>query len=195
MARPKTNKSCAIADCGGQAVSRGLCCKHYTRWRKNGSPTVTKKAPTGEPMQFLLAAQAASKIQCVEWPYAKAAGYGLIQQGKTTVPAHRKQTTLCHGDPPSDIHQAAHICGNRLCVNPHHLRWATPVENAADRVLHGTHVYGEKQGQAKLTAHAVMEIRRLHAAGASTYQLAEQFGIAPSHAYRVASKLAWAWLD
>src|SRR5262245_64678932 len=59
-----------------------------------------------------------------------------------TVSVNHKPRMLCrlickeyHGPPPTPMHQAAHKppCNNTLCINPEHLYWATPSQNAADK--------------------------------------------------------------
>jgi hypothetical protein len=54
--------------------------------------------------------------------------------------ATRVMCKLAHGPAPTPKHHAAHSCGkgHEACINPKHLRWATPRENAADAKLHGT---------------------------------------------------------
>ncbi len=32
---------CSVPDCGARAAARGLCAKHYMRWRRRGDPAVT----------------------------------------------------------------------------------------------------------------------------------------------------------
>lgn len=51
------------------------------------------------------------------------AGYPRFRQGKTILYAHRVSAWLWKGTPlnlPPDKN-VRHRCGNRLCVNPHHL--------------------------------------------------------------------------
>jgi len=36
---------CSIEGCDLPVASRGWCSKHYTRWRRNGDPTVTVRTP------------------------------------------------------------------------------------------------------------------------------------------------------
>jgi hypothetical protein len=35
--------TCSIEGCGGEAVAKGLCAKHYMRQRRGGDPTVRRK--------------------------------------------------------------------------------------------------------------------------------------------------------
>lgn len=197
MGRRKTNFDCVVPGCGKQAYSRGLCRMHESRKRRNGDPTALKTASTGEPEKFLRDAAARAAEDCIPWPFAKnpKSGYGVFQVKKTTTTAHRKQCELAHGAAPSPEHQAAHSCGNRMCVNPKHIRWATKVENAADRWLHGTQVHGERQWYSKLTRDQVKEIRRRVAMGQAAPDLANEFSVSPSHISRLASRESWAWLD
>jgi hypothetical protein len=32
--------TCTVLDCDGRPRQRGMCVKHYTRWRRHGDPTV-----------------------------------------------------------------------------------------------------------------------------------------------------------
>lgn len=68
-----------------------------------------------------------------------------------------------HGPKPSPLHEVAHGDGVRSNVCPGNLRWATPKENAADRVLHGTSPVGEKNPRAVVTEAQVAEIRLIYA--------------------------------
>lgn len=43
-----------------------------------------------------------------------------------------------NGPAPTEKHETAHGCGNSWCVNKRHLRWATHIENEADKLIHGT---------------------------------------------------------
>ena len=58
-------------------------------------------------------------------------GLGTRAQGKTV--AHRVSYELAHGPIPHGMH-VDHICGRRECVNPAHLRLATPKANSEHRV-------------------------------------------------------------
>lgn len=52
-----SGKPCSVSDCSGAAIKRGMCSKHYQRWRKHGDPlhvVTPERAPCsecGEPAQ------------------------------------------------------------------------------------------------------------------------------------------------
>jgi O-acetyl-ADP-ribose deacetylase (regulator of RNase III) len=78
------------------------------------------------------------------------------------------------------------------CVNPDHLRWGTRLENAADKVAHGTMARGERVGSAKLTAAQVEEIRERYAAGGIAQEaLGREFGVVHATISRIVSGRSW----
>jgi hypothetical protein len=69
-----------------------------------------------------------------------------------------------HGPAPSPEHEAAHGDGNKLNNLPSNLAWKTALENASDKLLHGTLLTGERHPMHKLTAAEVAELRAQHTA-------------------------------
>lgn len=132
--------------------------------------------------------------ECVEWQFSQIThGYGVFTKNRVRHRVHRFVCEAVNGPPASDKLDAAHSCGNRLCINPRHLRWATRKENCADRLLHGTENVGERNGQAKLTETDVREIRRLLESGEKLRVVAERFGISVSHVSDIKSRNNWAY--
>ena len=91
---------------------------------------------------------------CWEWMEAKSNGYGKMTVGKYNLKmAHRVSYALHHGGPEALIagQEIAHLCHNRACVNPAHLKQCSRIENV--------HTPGGN-GRSKITEDAVREIRR-----------------------------------
>ena len=192
----KSHRICSILDCNKPHYARGWCHPHYERWRAHCDPMAGGKTPAkaGEPLNWLMANVDYDDDHCLTWPYAPAGhGYGrVVFDGKPST-ATRLMCILAHGEPLSSTHEAAHSCGkgHEGCVNPRHLRWATPSENQADQVIHGTATRGERNAQSKLTSAAVAEIR---AAPPGLARLARQFGVSVASISMIRNRKTWTWL-
>jgi hypothetical protein len=132
--------------------------------------------------------------ECILWPFSiDDRGYGSMGVGrKSTRRSHVAMCEMAHGPKPSPDLEVAHKCGNRPCINKRHVRWATRVENAADRVEHGTLTRGSKCG-GKLTEAQVIEIRAL-AGSLSHTKIGKQFGVSQPVVSRIISREYWGWL-
>lgn len=71
--------------------------------------------------------------------------------------------------------QVRHLDGDKLNNAAYNLAWGTPVENSADRVLHGTALLGESNPRAKLSWSQVREIRSL--VRISRHEIARRYGM------------------
>lgn len=110
-------------------------------------------------------------------------GYGIVQlRSGRSERAHRVAYALSvqQALEPGDC--VLQRCGNRLCVNPHHLykgrRKAQPRP-------------GSSNGRAKLDEAAVAAIRSRRAAGESCAALALRYHVSPSTISRVACGRTW----
>lgn len=100
----------------------------------------------------------------------------------STVP--RLVCTLVHGPAPEGM-VVLHLCHQRDCCAPHHLRWGTQRENNQMAWDGGNQRRGEAHPQAKITDAQVIELRARVAAGETAYAVAKDLGITPSHAYKI----------
>jgi hypothetical protein len=194
-----TQRICSVEGCGKRASHREWCNAHYKRWRRNGDP-LAGRTQVGEQLAFLMTAlEAAQPGDCMIWPYQRSwNGRGKVFANGKSQGAHRIACEHRHGPPPSGDHEAAHDCGNGHlgCFSPFHMRWATPAQNQADRLIHGTMLRGNSHPRASLTEDQVREVRRLYATGEySQRQLAEQFGVARRTIGAMTDGQNWKWMD
>jgi hypothetical protein len=166
-------------------------------WRK-----VNKDGPTMPHMES----------PCWLWMAAKnKKGYGYLGLGKKTPLAHRVCWTIVNGQIPHDgsAHGicVCHRCDNPACINPAHLFLGTNADNVRDMAAkgrqprgdkNGARLYperikrGEENGNSKLTAAIVIDIRARYAAGGITqYQLATLFNLSQGHINDVIQRKRW----
>lgn len=193
-----TERICSIKNCGKKHFARGWCRIHYYRWTRQGDPTVCLRDHGSAPRFIYEVAVPYVGDDCLTWPFARnPRGYAIINRRLNgTSSVCRLVCTAAHGPPPERRYEAAHRCGrgHEGCVNPHHLRWATPVENAADKQLHGTVLRGECHGAAKLTAEQVIAARIL-IGKMSNSAIGRIFGVTESTIRHIARNNNWRSLD
>lgn len=133
------NRTCSISDCGRQHEARGWCAMHYERWKRHGDPHHVSPRQvlrgSGIEVRFL------AKVDrlpngCWQWAAtSNARGYGLFKAGGVNAFAHRWAYGHWVGSIPPGLH-IDHFkfpqdgCIGPACVNPEHLRPASPRENA-----------------------------------------------------------------
>lgn len=132
--------SCSVNDCVGPVIVRGMCPKHYTRWRRHGDPSAVQRRGTKPtPLVERIANKFLVGDGC--WPWTGCAdelGYGQIKAdgpGNQKKQAHRAVYELISGPIPDGLH-LDHLCNNPNCVRPGHLEPVTQAENnrrAAER--------------------------------------------------------------
>lgn len=180
--RPK----CATPGCDKTVHGLGLCRPHYQRKKQLEREIST--ARHGEGMAFLEGILAAETDDCILWPFGSSRGYGVTYIAPKNVFAHRYVCERKHGGAPFTEAQAAHICGQRKCVNWRHLRWATAKENTHDKYIHGTMPMGEHVGLSKLDAEKVAYIR---ASAEGTVALGRKFGVDRNTIHNVRKRKTW----
>lgn len=151
-----------------------------------------KIAPKRSSEVFLRAHVGHRGKECLLWPFRlNRGGYGLAVVGGVQTFASRWMCILAHGNPPTRKHEAAHSCGNARCVNPNHLRWATPKENYADRIGHGTDNRGQRNGKTRLTA---ADVKAIRSAPPHLKPLMERYGLSKGCISKIRGKKRWAHL-
>jgi hypothetical protein len=136
------SRICVIDNCGKPTTARSMCKTHYARFIRSQGGRVTETMPQKNrriETSFVSEALASDTQECITWPFgAWDNGYGYTDYYGKRTGAHRLVCKLAHGEPPDPKMHAAHLCpGNRKCINPKHVRWATPAQNSLDVLLHG----------------------------------------------------------
>ena len=78
---------------------------------------------------------------CWNWTAGEIRGYGYIDKCGMKVMAHRAAFESANGEIPDGM-QVDHICRNRRCVRPDHLRLASNKQNAEHKSLPVTNTSG-----------------------------------------------------
>lgn len=185
--------TCSQPDCATPAKVRGYCKRHYDRALERNLIELRPKAKNGDGMRFLQDHVATNAEACVEWPFSRyQRGYGQLRFHGTSMNASRAMCILAHGEPPFPEAHAAHWCSNPCCVNPNHIRWATIVENHADKKIRGTQCEGETCGRSKLSkAQAQFALKSRLAA----IDVAAQLGCTPANVRLIRRRKTWRSLD
>lgn len=134
--------TCSIAECKRPHRAKGWCEMHYRRWREHGSTDKPKGSsvrlprPPRTPEEFSRAfwLKVSKTESCWNWTgTVELPGYGVIKRDGKQLKAHRVSWGLINSElTPSQ--RLDHVCHNKLCVNPDHLRIVTAKQNAEHRL-------------------------------------------------------------
>ncbi len=184
---------CTFSDCGLPARSRGLCQRHYHKWRKYGDPSMGGP-PLGRTKEFLKETISNHQSGCVTWPFATSRGYAYMMWKGRYQSVSRLVLKLTVGEPPSPDMEAAHKCGQGSagCISPDCLYWATKQQNLNDKERHGTIPRGEMSGMSKLTLTEVLAIREDTRKGTI---IAAEYDISRAQVSRIRSGKTWSHLN
>ena len=105
--------------------------------------------------------------------------------------AHRLMWELHNG--PLGNKKALHKCDHPWCIRPSHLFKGTTLDNALDMHRKGraNPAYGERSGNAKLTASKVRAMRLAHSKGAKHRELAARFGVSQKQVSVIINRIQW----
>ncbi|WP_367400661.1 HNH endonuclease signature motif containing protein [Arthrobacter sp. PsM3] len=183
-------KLCLVGGCQGAGYSKDFCGKHYARFLRHGDATVTlHRHVRGTPAERLSAWSAVAADGCIEFSgKLRPDGYANFKVAGKNQLAHRVAYQLSKGPIPEDL-EIRHLCDNRCCINPQHLEPGTHQQNVDDCTSQLRHTWGEKVGNAKLTAGQVHKIRD---SPGTTAEIASSFGVNPRTVNQIRARQRWA---
>lgn len=195
-------RQCSVEGCNKISESKGFCPAHYGRWKDHGDP-LGGRTSYGDGLKWIADHVDHKGDDCLIWPFSrekddetgeKWRGVTFIDGQVTT--AYIVMCRLAHGKKPEDKQVVAHSCGNgsRGCIHPGHLRWATYVENEADKRIHGTAIFGSRSPNAKLSEVDVKRIKTLSDI-VPHRSLAKMFGVNHSTIGKIHRGEAWREVD
>lgn len=156
-----------------------MCSTHSWRIKKHGAAGGSQFI-YGIRQEYIDAFTDPHVKECWLWPFSfNGNGYGAKIGGKYP---HQIICERFRGCAPSDKHEVAHSCGNRMCINPAHLRWATHKE------IHGT------LRVAVLKKDQIVKIRSM-ANRFSGVELARMFNTSPQNINDIIKRKTWKWVD
>jgi hypothetical protein len=117
------------------------------------------------------------RLSCaVSWGYFRVS----LALGKTRMAANVRVGRFvleCFVGPCPPGHVCCHKDGNKKNDRPDNLYWGTSHQNEADKLLHGTRLFGSRHPRAKLKELDIPVIRALSAQGVSNPDIAARFGV------------------
>lgn len=123
-------------------------------------------------------------------------GYQKVKVFGRDREVHRLVCLAFHGPAPSPKHHAAHRDDIKTNNLPGNLRWATPLENAEDRIRNGLQVRGERISFAKLTDDQVRAIRAEHRGKyGDGKRIAAKYGIDQGTVISIVKRRTWRHID
>lgn len=190
-------RRCSIPECRKPVKAKGWCNGHYRRWAANGDP-LSGGTWSGEPVKWIRdVALTFRSDDCLPWPFAKSLdGRSAIRLDGVHMSASRAVCIMTHGAPPSSDYHACHSCGmgHLACVNPSHIRWGSPLQNAREWRRHVSKGVSARPESEVLDVFAVISIRTTDKR-LSLSQVSKKYGISVSHASRVRRGVSWAWVQ
>jgi hypothetical protein len=97
--------------------------------------------------------------ECIS--HAKSRGYCSVKLKGKVYRLHRLIASKYYKVPYDSDLVVRHLCHNKSCINPDHLKFGTQRENIDDNIRDDRHLYGENNGASRLTNKDVYEIKHL----------------------------------
>lgn len=134
MSEMSETQKCSVGNCTRIYRAKGYCVMHYERARLGRPLTEPVRLRNGDVMaRFWSKVDIGNHDDCWNWTAAiLRSGYGSFRGADGTKVAHRVAYESTRGKIPEGL-VLDHMCHNRRCVNPSHLRTLTRGQNIQNR--------------------------------------------------------------
>lgn len=205
---------CSASNCVKESIARGLCSKHWQRWRRHGDPE-TVLPPSAGPqdppaVRFWAKVDKTDLDGCWTWTAARDRdGYGHFKVDGRMWRAPRWIFNQTNSTPLADDEMVRHACDNPPCVRPDHLVRGDVLANMADQVARDRNAKGDRHGArtkpervrrgvnnaaARLTDDQVIEIRQRYADGDTQVALATAYAVSQPLISQIVRRKVWTHL-
>lgn len=181
-------------------LRRGMCQKHYLRWKRDSPNYESRFEPRtrATSVQDVLDITGYAVIQrdtpyaegpCWEWcgsRFSSKMDYGRFVFKGENYKAHRAAYEAWVGPIPEGL-VVRHKCDNPPCINPDHLELGTHKDNVRDMMERGRYI----QGHQFLSEQDVLNITERVISGERVKDLSVDFGVHESQIQRIASGKAF----
>lgn len=185
-------------DCGSTHITNGVSLRHGRVvscgcYQKEVAKALAITQPHPLIDRLLRYVTPDAENECWIWNgYKNEQGYGMIRYNGKQSFAHRMSYEI-HTGPITKGRLLMHSCDNPSCVNPKHLSEGTSQDNSDDMHAKGRNRAnpGESNGNSKLKADDVIQIRQMLAQGSSHSKTAAQFGVSKKLISNIQHRRAW----
>lgn len=126
-----------------------------------------------------------TQSNCIKWKGAfNSSGYGVTWENGKTVYAHRVVAKAKQGE------VIRHLCDNKQCVNPEHLKAGSHKDNSEDMVSKNRQARWERAARTKFTRETVLYIRSMQSK-ISSRKLAKELNMSKSNVLDIWNNNIW----
>ena len=183
--------NCTINNCTCESVCRGLCEKHYSRFKRYGNTNLQRKSIYERLDNNSIPV---TESGCLIWTGpVNHEGYGHISYNGKSSRVHMVSYELNYGKIPNGL-IVCHKCDIPSCFNPNHLFLGTNQDNMKDRDNKGRQYdrTGIRNGRAKLDIDKANQIRKIFSSQKiSKAKLGRIYGVSLPTISDVVNNIRW----